>query len=396
MFDLAKSSLFFEWMDEEHPTLVQNIDIVHENKLSLDATYHQPKHFILSLNNLLRSLLFFVENSVKNSPSWLKASVSSFRDLHRKDYEMLKHLRNVSAHQKLILPAESLVGGLFRIQSITNYKLKLGLGDHNKPGSYSADLALKNTADIFDDMLAFSSMAFMDLEHSAIGECLGITRQWFYNVNYKLDDENIHEVIDVYKATSNFSTSLLDHVCNSYAQVKGIPFENKFTIKRADHNNINTLLEIDLYPSLFSEWWEEEIDPLNYGVIMDRHRGRIQLATDEYYNWVYNHLTKDPAEYKTLLLTISSLEPDALFSEEHVMEFHSFIKNNHWHFKRAFPNVFTNSKVTSAEIMMLQRFGRVLVDEFKTGKICTIKGAKDQLDAQIAKIIKAVDTISNP
>jgi hypothetical protein len=46
MFDLARSSLFFERMDAEHPTVVQNIDIVNENKRLMDTTYHQPKHFI--------------------------------------------------------------------------------------------------------------------------------------------------------------------------------------------------------------------------------------------------------------------------------------------------------------------------------------------------------------
>lgn len=396
MFDLAKSSLFFETMDAGHPTLVQNIDIVNENKRALDATYHRPKHFILSLNNLLRSLLFFVENSIKNSPDWLKASVAEFRDMRRKDYEMLKYLRNVSAHQKLIFPAESLVGGLFRIYSHTDYKLKLGLGDHNKPGSYAPDMALKNTADIFDDLLTFSSIAFMDLEHSAFAECLGITRQWFYKTDFKFDDKNVHEVIDVYTITSNFSGSLLDHVCSSYAHKEGLRFDKKFTVVRADHNNVNTLLELDLYPSLFSVWWEEEIEPLNFGVRVDRHRGRKHQAADEYYAWLFNHLVKDPAEYEVMLSKFASLEPDAIFGEEHLMDFLSFITNNHWHFKKAFPDGFMKSKVTPAEVMMLQRFGRILVDEYKTGKLCTIKGAKDQLDGQIAKIIEAVGTMPRP
>ncbi|UTY58523.1 hypothetical protein [Massilia sp. erpn] len=387
MFDLAKSSLFFERMDVEHPTLVQNIDIVNENMRLLDATYHQPKHFILSLNNLLRSLLFFVENSIKNSPDWLQTSVSEFREMNRKEYEMLKYLRNVSAHQKLIFPAESLVGGLFRVYSNTDYKLKLGLGDHNKPGSYAPDMALKNTADIFDDLLTFSSIAFMDLEHSAFAECLGITRRWFYKADFKFNGENVHDVIDVYIITSKFSASLLDHICSSYAQKKGLLFDKKFTVIRADYNNINTLLELDLYPSLFSVWWEEEIEPLSIGVRADRLRGRKRQAADEYYTWVFDHLVKDPAEYKAMLTRFGSLEPDAIFGKEHLMDFLSFVTINHWHFKKAFPDDFLKSKVTPAEVMMLQRFGRILVDEYKTGKVCTIKAAKEQLDEQIVKII---------
>ncbi|MBC3916707.1 hypothetical protein H8L32_04345 [Undibacterium sp. CY18W] len=387
MFDLARSSLFFERMDAEHPEVVQNIEIVHENKRLLDSAYHQPKHFILSLNNLLRSLLFFVENSIKNSPSWLNASVTEFREVHRKDYEMLKYLRNVSAHQKLIFPAESLVTGLFRVYSNTDYKLKLGHGNHREPASYAPDLAFKNTADIFDNLLTFSSLAFMDLEHCAFAECLGVTRRWFYKADFKFNEKNVHEVIDVYNVTSSFSESLLDHVCISFARNKGLQFDKKFTVVRAEHNNVNTLLELDLYPSLFSGWWEDRIEPLNFGVRVDRNRGRIHQAADEYYSWVYEHLVKEPAEYESMLSKFANLEPDVIFTEEYLMEFLSFVTNNHWHFKKAFPGGFMKSKVTPSDVMMLQRYGRTLVDEYKTGKLCTIKGAKDQLNGQIAKII---------
>lgn len=395
MFDLEKSSVFFERMHVEYPAVVQNIDIVNENKLLLDSTYHQPKQFILSLNNLLRSLLFFLENSIKNSPTWLKASVTEFRDVNRKDYELLKYLRNVSAHQKLIFPAESLVNGLFRIYSKTDYKLKLGHGHHREPGSYAADFALKNTADIFDDFLTFSSIAFMDLEHCAFAECLGITRRWFYKADFKFDDEKIHEVIDVYKVTSSFSESLLDHVCTSFARNEGLVFDKKFTVLRAEHNNVNTLLELDLYPSLFSEWWEEKIEPLNFGVRADRNRGRLHQAADEYYSWVYDHLVKEPAEYQSMLSKFARLEPDDIFSEEHLIDFLSFITNNHWHFKRAFPGGMMKSKITPSDVMTLQRFGRRLVDEYKTAKHCTIRGAKEQLNGQIAKIVSILAATQN-
>lgn len=43
MFQLEKSSLFFEGMAKEYPELVQNIEIVHENKMALDESYHTPK-----------------------------------------------------------------------------------------------------------------------------------------------------------------------------------------------------------------------------------------------------------------------------------------------------------------------------------------------------------------
>jgi hypothetical protein len=370
--------------------LVQNIDVVNENRRSLDATYHQPKHFILGLNNLLRSLLFFIENSVKNSPAWIHNAISAFRDSRRKEYEILKYLRNVSAHQKLIFPDESLVGGLFRIKSSKNYLLKLGLGDHNKPGSYAKDLALKNTEDIFDDMLTFSSIAFMDLDHSALGECLGITRRWYYKVNLKLDNEKIHEIIDVYAVASEFSSSLLDHVCSSYAIHKGVQYEHSFYQTLSEHNYINTLLEIDLYPSLFSKWWEDEIEPLNYGVRVARHEGRRHLACDEYYSWAYNNLTPDAHSYRVALDRFSSLSPDAIAEESNIGDFLSFVTVNHWHFKKAFPNGFSSSPITPSDVMLLQRQGKILLDEYRTKKLCTIDAAKNQLDAQMQKMAKAL------
>lgn len=137
MFELQRSSQFFEQMASAHPTIVQNIEIVHENKTALDVSYHQPKHFILGLNNLLRSLLFFIELSNKNAPDWLKKAVGSFIATNDDDYQKFRYLTNVSAHQKLVFPEESLVSGLYRIRSSRNYTLKLGFGDHNKPGKYA-------------------------------------------------------------------------------------------------------------------------------------------------------------------------------------------------------------------------------------------------------------------
>ncbi|MDQ2076927.1 hypothetical protein [Marinimicrobium sp. ABcell2] len=137
MFNLEKSSLFFEGMSKSHPELVQNIEIVHENRDSLDISYHNPKLFILNLNNSLRSLLFFIETAIKNSPPWLNSCVNLYRQENREDYEILKKLRDVSAHQALIFPAESIITGLFRIKSSQDYLPKIGMGDSKAPGSYS-------------------------------------------------------------------------------------------------------------------------------------------------------------------------------------------------------------------------------------------------------------------
>ncbi|MFC3460561.1 hypothetical protein [Massilia haematophila] len=390
MFDLATSSFFFERMNEQHSTIVQNIDIVNENITTLNTTYHRPKQFILSLNNTLRSLLFFIEYSKKNSPPWLKSAVVDFVERNKKNYETFKHLRNVSAHQKLIFPAESLVGGLFRIRSQTHYLLKLGLGDHNGPRAYAPDMALKNTEDIFSDLLTFSSVVFMDLEHSSFGECLGVTRKWFYKVNLKYDNEKINEIVDAYDLATTFSSLLLDELCYSYGTQKGLRYDTPFSRKLAEHNNINTLLELDLYPSLFKIWWEEDITPLNYGIQADLLNGRQHNASDEYYSWIFKNLTTNSDEYRTKLPKFAKLDPDLIFSDEHIMDFLSFIINNHWHFKRAYLVDFTKSPVSPAEIMKPQRIGKILIAEYQTKKACTISSAKTQLNDHIGKMLAAL------
>lgn len=391
MFELQRSSLFFEQLASAHPTIIQNIEIVHENKIALDVSYHQPKHFILGLNNLLRSLLFFVELSNKNSPDWLKQAVTSFLKKRPDDYQKLRYLRNVSAHQKLVFPEESLVSGLYRIRSSKSYTLKLGFGDHNKPGKYAWDLALKDTSEIFHDMLAFASVTFMDLEHSSIGECLGITRRWFFKIKFKTDEKRYDEVVDVYELASSFSASLLDHVCKAYAAHLGVQFDYTFQLQLEDHNFINTLLEIDLFPGLFSDWWEEEYQPLNFGVRFELSEGQRHESNDQFHRWVYENLTPDIAAYKELLERFAALEPTAVFEKDNFGDFLSFVLTNHWHYKKAFGSGLREHSVSSFDVMQLQRAGNIFVEEFRKEKACTIVSTKQSLNDHIHKMLGKIN-----
>lgn len=391
MFELQRSSLFFEQMASAHPTVVQNVEIVYENKTALDASYHQPKHFILGLNNLLRSLLFFIEFSNQNSPDWLKEAVGAFIASNQNDYQKLRYLRNVSAHQKLVFPEESLVSGLYRIRSPRNYTLKFGFGDHNKPGQYAWDLALKDTADIFHDMLAFASITFMDLEHASIGECLGITRRWFFKLNFKTDSKRYNEVVDVYQLASSFSASLLDDVCKAYAAHLGVQFDHSFAMKLEDHNFINTLLEIDLFPGLFSEWWEDEFEPLNFGVRYNMREWRRHDSNDRFHRWAYENLTSDVSTYRATLERFAALGPKEVLEKENLGDFLSFICTNHWHYKRVFKGGLGKSTITPSDVMLLQRAGNVFLEECHKKKFCTIASSKDRLSHHIKQMIAKLD-----
>lgn len=394
MFELQRSSLFFEHLAAAHPTIVQNIEIVHENQISLDASYHRPKHFILGLNNLLRSLLFFIELSNKNSPDWLKDEVSSFLEERQDDYQKLRYLRNVSAHQKLVLPEESLVSGLYRIRSNGNYTLKLGFGDHNKPGKYAWDLALKDTSDIFHDMLSFASITFMDLEHSALGECLGITRRWFFKVKFKTEQKRYDEEVDVYSLVSTFSSSLLDCVCKAYESYSEVKLDHSFSKQLGDHNFINTLLEVDLFPSLFTQWWEGECRPLNFGVRSESYEGQRHNSNDQLHSWIYENLTPNAEAYRAALEQFSASEPSSIFEQDNFGQFLSFVLTNHWHYKKAFGAGLRDTGISASDVMQLQRTGNILVEEFRKGKHCTIESTKQQLNQQIAKMLAKIDTHS--
>lgn len=372
MFEVANSSPFFEVMNSENPLLVQNIEVVNDNKISMDASYHNPKKFILELNNLLKSTIFFVEAATKNSPEWLRESVKKFRESNTKQFEILKHLRNTSAHQSLVFPKESLSMGLYRIQSDIAYKQKIGIGDHQKPGEYSWDLAFKNTSDLFHDVLVFQSIAFMDLEHSALYECLGITRRWFFHVKFKNRDTKFDEVIDVYKLACEFSTKLLDQVCNDYAKVKGVSFSQKFHSELSECNFVNTMLEVDLYPSLFRKWWGMDIEPLNFGVLVALNDYRQYTWSDSFHTSAYENLTSSPEEYVSRLTEILDLEPDDIYTEANAFKVFSFIKVNHWHVKSAFNATLMDTPVDIGDIMNIQRLGKIFMDEYAKNKPCTI------------------------
>jgi len=390
VFELEKSSLFFESMGKEHPGIVQNIEITHENKMALDESFHTPKHFILNLNNALRSLLFFIEKSVKNSPSWLHSCVKSYKEEHRKEYEILKKLRDVSAHQALIFPNESIITGLYRIRSSKEYVAKIGMGDLQGPGSYSWDLAMKNTDEIFHDLLVFHSMAFMDLEHSALNECLGITRKWFFHIKFSNKTDSFDEVIDVYKLFCEFSAKLLDAVCIAYATEKEIKFDMSFQNHMKEFNCINTLLEIDLYPSLFSEWWEDEMSPLNYGIRSKKYMGDFISAYDEMHNECYKNLCNSPESYKKILQKYHDIPIDEFLSDNNLNEFYSFIYFNHWHFKNSFKGGLMEYPLNPSDIIKLQRLGKVFMGESRKEKLCTIESTGNNLKEHLGELANKI------
>jgi hypothetical protein len=264
------------------------------------------------------------------------------------------------------------------------------MGDRNSPQEYSWDLAMKNTDEIFHDLLVFHSFTFMDLKHSALNECLGITRKWFVRVKFKNKNQQYDKTVDIYTLICDFSSKLLDSVCQSFAAEKRITFKSPFYYELKEFNCINTLLELDLYPSLFCEWWEDEIRPLNYGIRVQKSWGERISQFDELHRESFNELCKSPEEYLAALTKYDTLSVDELLSEDNFSDFYSFVYLNHWHFKRSFKVNLMNTPIEPHEIMRLQRLGKVFIGEWMKEKQCTITSTaqafKDQVGIMLQKI----------
>jgi len=374
MFELERRWRIFKLMAAKNPMLAQNIEILFQNRTLLDGAYHYPKEFILHLNNCFRATLSFVESSVKNSEPWLKECVSKFRDEHLDEYEILKHLRDVSMHQALVFPAESLVAGLYRIRSSKEYVLKLGLGDHGGPAAYSWDIAMSNSDEMFHSMLAFHSMMFVDLEHSCIGECLGLTRKWFFSVKFKNKRKAFDQVVDIYSLVCEFIEGLIDNACENFALSMGVENDASFKQERSDYNFVNTLLEVDLYPSLFEEWWGDEMHVLNYGVRYHRFMGDVYKNMDLVHKECYSTLSASPEAYLACLDKYAEMSDEEMLNGDGTNDVFSFIHLNHWHAKNCFPHALKDSAIDVLDVAKLQRLGRNYLNELTSVAGCTQYG----------------------
>lgn len=259
-------------MDTDCRDILFNLEILFDNKLDLDAKYHEPKQFVTSLNNFARNIAFIIEKAKesKSKYPWLYASVNRLIATHQREVQIVKKLRDNSVHQELLIPEGAFSVGLFRITSGVEYKYKLGFGDksdiRNLPGEY----IFSSTSSIFMKLLQFHFLTFIDIEHSSLNECLSISRSWFIKAKFKdHTNKQVSEVVDIYRLCVDLFDSILESFCNDYAVFRGIPATSKKIFIDPEYNYINTYLEIDLYPDLFTKLWGWPCKPLNWGELLD-------------------------------------------------------------------------------------------------------------------------------
>ncbi|MGL5004992.1 MAG: hypothetical protein ACRDAM_18790, partial [Casimicrobium sp.] len=144
----------------------------------------------------------------------------------------------------------------------------------------------------------------------------------------------------------------------------------------------------------FSQWWEGECQPLNFGVQSDSYEGHRHHSNDQLHVWMYENLTPDAAAYRAALEHFAASEPESIFERENFGEFLSFVLTNHWHYKKAFGAGLRDTGVSPSDVMRLQRTGNILVEEFRKGKRCTIESTKRALNEHISKMLVKIESDS--
>lgn len=213
ILSFPKNDAIFHEMMNECPEVLLNIELLFENKLAVDKHYHYPKNFIVSCNNILSNVIFFVEfaKKAKSKYLWLYNGISELLEKQNEIYVMLKSLRNSAVHTKLIIPEGAFTFGLYKSLNDSEYRYKIGLGDERVKNNVADSFLYMDTDELFHRFLSFHFLHFIDIDHSVLGECLGITRRWYYDTEYEYSGNKIRKTIDIYESINDFC----DHIVNT-------------------------------------------------------------------------------------------------------------------------------------------------------------------------------------
>jgi hypothetical protein len=389
VLEFVKGSAFFRKFEKEFPQVVLNMEMLFENKLAVDSAYHKPKNFILAYNNLLSSLIFFRNTMATLACVPLKEAVDAFVADHAEHFAVLSRLRNLSAHQKMIVPAEAFAVGLYRIRDGMEYVLKIGMEQLDKPFRPARNFYMQNTHDVFHQLLLFHFLTMMDLEHTALGESLGITRRWYYHVDFEFDRIRKVKTLDIYELATEFTGMLLDSVCETYARMRGLRTAAPFFVKLPKYNFVNTLLEIDLYPNLFEQWWGGKMKPSNFGCHIDfettvRVGGELGFYRDE-----YSRLSSSLEDYLARVEKYSSVDLSITDQPEEFDRYLGFVILHHWHVSRVLnPLSVVQNKIDFGPLLKLSWAARDLFSKpFEEGEAGRESRLKETLD-RIGHLLK--------
>lgn len=311
------------------------LEVLFNNKLELARYYHNPNMFFMMCNNSISVIETFINRGQKQKGKndWYYEGVNKFERENKKYYRILRELRNKTMHFKMIIPENAISFGLYRIESNSSYIQKIGMGNDKHSNDLPAFRLAQRSEVLFHDLLQMHYLFFIDIEHSAFGECLGLTRRWYVNVAYKENNKTVNEKIDIYDFLSSCYQSVFNSVCLSFSQKIGIEYKQLTLYESSEYNFVNTLLEIDLYPSLFKTWWGTSGEPLNWGSLLD-YRNAIDIndrvkASEK----VISLLPKTIDDYFVMLNKFKKVQIEDFISQDQYNLFIYFISLQHWFIK---------------------------------------------------------------
>lgn len=199
-------------------------------------SYHFPLEFQFNLNAFIQAFrnITFMLQSEKTKPDgfdkWYERKREEMRGID--SLRNFVEARNIIVKQSSLTPKSKAWLGLFR-----GYRMKLAINQ---------ELPLfTNTSEALELAKNFAIGQFLDEEHSAIGEQIGVERTWV------VEELGPDEVLGICIQALNYMGELIAEV----HQLFGI--DSHHEISKLDMKAVQILLETDLDPSLPKEWgWE--------------------------------------------------------------------------------------------------------------------------------------------
>lgn len=204
--------------------------------LLIAFSYHSADEFRHNLHafvQALRSVTFMLQtykDKIPDFDNWYSKKQSEMKK--NKYLKSICDSRTIVVHRHSLKPRSTIDVGLYR-----GRKLKLAISVH-------CDNPFVDSKELFDNLMPqFEQLGFIDKEHSAISEQLGIRRQWFCD---ELGNEEIFSTC--YKAYISICEIMIE--AHSFFGLELVPQG----IPGSFFEQTYVLLESDLDPSLPEKW----------------------------------------------------------------------------------------------------------------------------------------------
>ena len=208
----------------------------------MEGHYHDPKRFRFNLNAYLAAVRATIEILQKEMErlgrvqEWKERSGVFKRDDVLSRFALA---RNATLHQSAIYDGSKIQAGMFR-----GRKLKLAM---------ASDVSHDHTTqEILQRVQATGTGFFIDEEHSALAEQLGVDRKYWIGQISKDED-----VLSACRRAFARMTRVMEEAHNMFEMHAGVIDENDI-LNPAALREITVLLETDVDPGLIDTWgWND-------------------------------------------------------------------------------------------------------------------------------------------